>query len=917
MPDSRWNQEALFDADPMRAEDGKIYCKWGSFVDNFDKFDAEFFNIHPAEAAVMDPQERLFLQSVWSAIEDAGYTRQALQQNHASAAFGASKASGAEVGVFVGVTSNTYQLIAPQEWAKGNSVTASALPWSIANRVSYFFDFAGPSMPVDTSCSSSLVAVHMACDSLRSGDCQVAIAGGVNLYLHPAKYHSMCSRAMLAQHGKNRSFGAGDNGFVPGEGVGSMLLKPVSQARKDGDHIYGIVAGSACSHSGRSNGYSAPNPHAQAKVIFEALQNSGVTGADIGYVEGHGTGTQLGDNLEVVALKQVFSQKIAGKAIEPQSCALGSVKANMGHAESAAGVAGIIKLLMQIKHKHIVPGLHADPVNPDIDFNNSPFYLSDSLHQWHVPKDTPRRGLINGFGAGGVNAAVVIEEYLPKLDSQQDSQQDSRQEQPLLFPVSAKSEGQLKRYVQLLLSRIQGKDAPAPRSLAYTLQTGREAMTWRLAILASNTNQLRQSLLQWLRGQDSSECFMAEIPTDKLRSKAYRQQLQQETEVAVQNQDLAELAGLWLKGAEPDWSDLYEASEQVPVQKISLPTYPFASVRHWVEVESVEVEQEKQATAPTSTAPARLHPLLSYNASTLKTVSFISELDSNAFYATEHKVNDALVLPGTAYLEVANIAGTIAGEQKVRRLSDLVWAMPYVFGDAKQDADLPAPQLQTFLKTIGDATEFEVTSIDALAGRQMHCEGRLFFNDSEAVQSSSAIQNLDPKLLLQTMAQQGAKTLNNQQLYQQFAQTGLQYGEAFSTIQQLHSSEDKAIARWLLPASLLPDFAEYLLHPAILDGVLQSIVGVGNDDSGSTPYLPFAIGQLDILRPMSMSGYTIVEQVPDSRSANAMSSINTGIKKFNITVTDDVGQVLLSIVDFCVRALPASTSLTATTDKVG
>ncbi|XOV79524.1 MAG: SDR family NAD(P)-dependent oxidoreductase [Aestuariibacter sp.] len=878
VPDSRWDHEALFDADPERAKEGKIYCKWGSFLDNFDQFDADFFNIDKAEAAIMDPQERLFMQSVWSALEDAGYTRQKLQQAHGGDGFNKSsvKNAGSEVGVFVGVTSNTYHLLAPQEWAKGNSVTPSALPWSIANRVSYFFDFTGPSMPVDTACSSSLVAVHMACESLRSGECQLAVAGGVNLYLHPAKYHSMCTRGMLAQHGKNRSFGAGDNGFIPGEGVASLILKPVSKAIADGDHIYGVIAGSACSHSGRSNGYSAPNPHAQAAVISDALQKSGLTGADIGYVEGHGTGTQLGDNLEVVALKQAF-----GKNAEAQTCALGSVKANLGHTESAAGVAGIGKVLMQIQHKHIAPGLHTEPVNPDIDFNNSPFYLSESLHQWHSPKDVPRRALINAFGAGGVNAAMVIEEHLAEETQKQTYQQ------ALLVPISARSEKQLRRYVQLLLTRIQGKGALALDSLAYTLQTGREAMPWRLAVVASSIADLREGLLQCLKKQDSDELFMACIPADKMRSKAYRQELQNDTDQALQNQELTELARLWLKGAEPDWNRLYAE----PPVKISLPTYPFATERHWIE------EQPATIARPlTPVGPAQLHPLLSYNASTLKMVSFISELDPQDFYAREHRVNGSKVFPGTGYLEIANVAGTIAGEQKVRRLSDLVWAIPYVF-EHDLASQTQTPQLQTFLKTIGNATEFEVTSVDALCERQMHCEGRLFFSDSL---EDTVAQNLDPKLMLQTMNQQGASSLSHEQLYQQFRQTGLHYGTSFRTIQQLYCLDNKVLTRWQLPASLVSEFADYLLHPAILDGALQSIVGITNSDSTDLPYLPFAIGQLDIMRPLSMSGYTFAEQVSEKRVSD--------IRKYNITVTDDVGQVLLSITDFCVRALPAPSS---------
>ncbi|HEX6159583.1 MAG TPA: SDR family NAD(P)-dependent oxidoreductase, partial [Thermoanaerobaculia bacterium] len=284
VPASRWDYEELYHPDPAAAADGKIYCKWGAFLDNHDQFDPHFFKISTAEARLIDPQERLFLESVWAAIEDAGYTRDRLRARFP-------KAGSADVGVFVGVTTNSYSLWAPEERTRGNFVSPTAMPWSIANRVSYFFDFNGPSLPVDTACSSSLVAIHLACESLRNRECQVAIAGGVNLYLHPSKYQSLCQKRMLSLDGKCHSYGAGDDGFVPGEGVGTVVLKPLSEALADGDRVYAVIRASAFDHSGRSNGYSAPNPNAQANLIQRTLEKAHIHPETIGYVEGHGTGT--------------------------------------------------------------------------------------------------------------------------------------------------------------------------------------------------------------------------------------------------------------------------------------------------------------------------------------------------------------------------------------------------------------------------------------------------------------------------------------------------------------------------------------------------------------------------------------------------------------------------------------------------
>jgi polyketide synthase PksL len=481
IPPSRWDYEELYDPDPSAASDGKVYCKWGGFLDEHDKFDPQFFKISPEEARVIDPQERLVLESVWAAIEDAGYTRENLKKRFP-------KAKSADVGVFVGVTTNSYHLWTSEERNRGNFIYPSALPWSIANRVSYFFDFNGPSLPIDTACSSSLVAVHLACESLNNSACQVAIAGGVNLYLHPSKYQSLCQRRMLSLGGKCRSYGAGDDGFVPGEGVGTLVLKRLSHAVKDQDNIYALIPASAYDHSGRSNGYSAPNPNSQAHLISNTLKKAGIHPESISYVEGHGTGTQLGDSIEVAALTQAFNKQTAKK----QFCPIGSVKANIGHAESAAGIAGIAKVVLQMKHRQLAPSLHSGEVNPDIEFSDSPFYLQHGLSEWKSAPNYPRRALVNSFGAGGVNACVVLEEH-----KQPCSVNESQEAGPCLFVLSAKDDARLQEYANRLLMHLSSGQGINLVDLCYTLQVGREAMAERLAIVASNVPELVSRLDGW------------------------------------------------------------------------------------------------------------------------------------------------------------------------------------------------------------------------------------------------------------------------------------------------------------------------------------------------------------------------------------------------------------------------------------
>ncbi|HSP78891.1 MAG TPA: polyketide synthase, partial [Myxococcaceae bacterium] len=329
-------------------------------------------------AELMDPQERLFLETAWQALEDAGYAGRALRRRR--------------VGVFVGVMWGQYELLGLEETLAGNPVTPMSFAASVANRVSFFFDFHGPSLSVDTMCSSSLTALHLACESLRRGECEQALVGGVNLMVHPSKYLFLSENRMLASDGRCRAFGSGGSGYVPGEGVGAVLLKPLSRAVADGDHLHGIIRATAVNHGGRANGYTVPDPDAQGTLIAEALARSGVEPETLGYLEAHGTGTSLGDPIEISGLGKAF----AGRVPAGWRCAIGSVKSNIGHLEAAAGIAGLTRLLLQLRHRQLAPSLHARELNPYIDFSRTPFRVQQELEPWPEPRtadgrSTPRR----------------------------------------------------------------------------------------------------------------------------------------------------------------------------------------------------------------------------------------------------------------------------------------------------------------------------------------------------------------------------------------------------------------------------------------------------------------------------------------------------------------------------------------------
>ncbi|MBG6133277.1 polyketide synthase PksN [Aquimarina sp. EL_43] len=854
VPKSRWDFEEFYHEDPEKASEGKIYGKWGGFISDVDKFDPHFFNITPEEARIMDPQERLFLQSVWATIEDAGYTKESLKKRYP-------KAKSANVGVFVGVTTNTYNLLASEEWSKGNTIP-SAHPWSIANRISYLFDFNGPSMPVDTACSSSSVAIHLACESLKKQECQVAVAGGVNLYLHPSKYHSLCKNRMVSLGGKCHSYGKGDDGFVPGEGVGSVLLKPLSKAIEDEDHIYGVLTGSAFDHSGKSNGYSAPNPNAQANLIEHTLQKAQIHPETIGYVEGHGTGTQLGDSLEIVALTNAFQKQ----TVQKQVIAIGSVKSNIGHPESAAGIAGVAKVLLQMKHQQLVPTINSDEVNPNINFKESPFYLQHKLTPWESPLGYPRRALINSFGAGGVNACLILEEYrkVKEVYSKQG---------PHLVIFSAKNEERLQEYANRVLNYIEKEEQVNLADLSFTLQVGREAMSERLAIVASNREELIIRLKDWKQQNESNHIFWGKLNPNQRRKKTLNRE--EEFRSLFDRSDLDKLAQLWVDGVEIDWERLYTHDKP---NRISLPTYPFAKERYWVS--DRVIEEKRTVTEPVN---AQLHPLISYNSSTLKEVRFSSWLSDSEFYASDHQVNKEKIFPGSGFIEIANISGNLAGEQKVSKIKDIVWAHPLSFKKGSQF-------INTLLKPNGIGTEFKITSLDDENEQIVHSEGKLFFQSGN--KHSADIENIS----IQKLKEQCPEPQDGSYYYTIFNQVGFNYGLAFKTIQEFYINGSFALSKLKLTDHLLVDSDRFILHPCIVDGALQTVAGLIGQMKSVTPHVPFAIDEIEIFRSLPHTCYAYVEHVEEEARSQA------NIKKFNIKIINEAGDVLVKIKNFYVRA---------------
>ncbi|MBF0398091.1 MAG: SDR family NAD(P)-dependent oxidoreductase, partial [Desulfobacterales bacterium] len=758
-PSDRWGYEKETDS------------TWGGFIPDIDKFDANFFKITPREAEMMDPQHRLFIESVWKTVEDAGYK--------------ASFLSGKSIGIFVGVQFNDYQQLL---LASGESNPHSATGTShamIANRISYLMNWHGPSETIDTACSSSLVALHHAVRSILLGESEMAIAGGVSLIISPATIFGTSKLGVLSPDGRCKTFDKSANGYVKGEGVGTILLKRLSKAIQDNDNIYAQIIGTAVNHGGKAASLTAPNSDAQAELLSKAYKNASIEPETITYLELHGTGTQLGDSVEVDGIKKAFGE-ISGKK---NFCGIGSVKSNIGHLEPASGIAGIIKIILSMQNKKLPASIHVKTVNPYIKIEDSPFYIVKNTKNWDKIEDNiKRRAGVSAFGFGGANAHAVLEEY-------EDLRKNSKSSDTNLFILSAKNEERLRAYVKDMLQFLEPDSNLS--DICYTLQNGREDMEKKLILVVSNINELKAKLTNFLNGEAISE-------NDKLI-------------LNIQNTG----------------------------KRISIPTYPFAKERYWVSIKTKTSEQN------------------------LKRI-----LSKEEFYLKDHIIAGDNVLPGVFYIEMARKAGE-GSNIKINKIINTVWSSPIIVSDSSCEVYIK-------LSIDKDKVSYEIsTTKDGI----LHCNGKLINDESFIINETfdiSLIQNRCNNII------------EGENLYQIFKENSLNYGPSFQAIQKLYINEKEALSYLVIPESVQTNFNDFVLHPSLMDGAFQTISGLLTGTEGNSPYLPFILGELTIIKPLTpvCFAYATISETSDSK-----------IRKFNIDMLNNNGELLIRIKNFSLRPL--------------
>ncbi|WP_339254521.1 SDR family NAD(P)-dependent oxidoreductase [Paenibacillus sp. FSL P2-0136] len=837
-------KEWLAYADKPRNNKHKTNVEWGGFLETIDEFDPFFFGISPKEAECMDPQQRLLMTYVWKVIEDAGYSAQTL--------------SGTRMGILVGTAEGGYSKRIQQADVTLDGHTSTGTVPSIGpNRMSYFLNIHGPSEPIETACSSSLVAIHRAVSAIQDGSCEMAIAGGVNTLVDPLISVSFAKAGMLCPDGRCKTFSGEANGYVRGEGVGMLFLKRLSAAERDGDHIYAVIRGTSVNHGGRSNSLTAPNSKAQADLLIDAYRKAGVDPRTVTYIETHGTGTKLGDPVEINGLRTAFQklyEETGDSQVEEESCGLGAVKSNIGHLELAAGVAGVIKVLLQMRHKTLVKSLHCENINPYIELQGSPFYIVQENREWKALRDSsgrelPRRAGVSSFGFGGVNAHLVLEEYIGGNEEVVTS--SITQHNPGIYLLSAKNKDRLKEQAGQLLQAIEtgvlGEEQLA--DAAFTLQVGREPMEERLAIVADSVKGLKEKLSAFMAGrEDIPNLYQGQVQRNNkmLSLLSDDDDLNESIHRWMRRKKYVRLLELWVQGLNVDWNRLYEG---IKPRRISLPTYPFAREHYWMSASDGRKVVDKEEYV--KNIVGIIHPLVHLNTSTFTEQRYSSVFMGTEFFLCDHRVKGNKVLPAVTYLEMvlnSLVHALELGDDEISTIQfkDFVWIRPLSIGEAEVTL-----HIRLMPKVDGEIhCELFTETEDGVS--RTHCEGTAWLDKRSEM----------PLIDLAAMQNRCSESvLSAEVCYEMLDALGMTYGPQMQGIERVYVGDKEVLAKISLSELLFEGVNQYILHPTILDAALQAAIGFFPKTFGDkivAPMLPFTMEKLHVTRPCSSTMWAFV-----------------------------------------------------------
>lgn len=824
LPGDRWNIDEYYDADPDVP--GKMYIRRGGFLDRIDRFDAPFFGISPREAVCMDPQHRLMLEVSWEALEYAGIAPAGL--------------NGSRTGVFVGIGQNDYARLklGGSDMTRIDTYDGTGNLFCFASgRLAYILGLRGPNMAIDTACSSSLVAIHQACQSLRVGDCDLALAGGVHLVISPEVTIFLSRARVLSPDGRCKTFDAAADGFGRGEGCGMIVLKRLSDALRDRDTILALIRGSAINHDGASSGLTVPNERAQEELILQAVRNANVEPCRVTYVEAHGTGTSLGDPIEVNALAASLCKgRTSGDPL-----VIGSVKTNIGHLEAAAGIAGVIKVILSLQHKEIPPHLHFKTPNPHIDWKGMPIEVAAEGRAW-----TSAEGRIAGvssFGFSGTNGHIVLEEAPETTPGEK---HDTVRERHILT-LSAKSDAALRCLCQRYEEHLAGHSEQGLWDICFTANTGRSPFAKRMAIIAATRDELKDRLAAYREGRACTGLYMQNLPGDSKGVFSGRDHARRAFGRSFDWGDpesLANLADEFVTGGAIPWDDYYRGNG---FRKVALPTYPFQRQRYWVEERENTTPKGREEMIP----PWGRKLDLPFS----REVRFATRFsESSPAHLADHRLLGVIVVSAASQVSLVLATAGEAFGAEACRIGEMVFLQSLIIPVKEEKAI----QL-IFLPEEEGAFSFRLVSGDQGHARNdaswtTHSSGTVFITRKD--RPLAALPVFDPE----GFRSRAGQILEGDEFYAARHRSGYQFGSSFRWAERIWRGKDETLCK-MAPPFPSGDGELYPLHPGLLDSCFQMISGFWEaDPEGEHLLVPVRIGNLTFSRRPPSGGLWCVAQ---------------------------------------------------------
>lgn len=831
-----------------------------AYLDEIDKFDYKFFHISPKEASLMDPNQRLFLQTAYRAIEDSGYGGDSIKDT--------------KTGVFVGFAEKYNDFYAKYiEEVEPESVSMSVsgnLASIIPSRISYYLDLKGPSILIDTACSSALVSIHLACNSLNLGECEMALAGGVKVNYLPVK--NRVKLGIESSDYRTKAFDDSSDGTGIGEGVAAVMLKPLKKALRDKDHVYAVIKGSAINQDGHSTGITAPNAAAQTDVIVNAWRKSGVPVETIRYIEAHGTGTVLGDPIEIEGLDQAFRKFTNKKSF----CNVSSVKTNIGHLYEAAGMAGFVKAVLSLQNGELAPNAHFSRLNHRIKLEHSAVYIGKELEVWENA-EYPRRCGVSSFGFSGTNCHMILEQAVEASRNTECTERD-------IFTLSAISEAVLLDSVNQYREFVETDHGLSMNDICYTANAGRGHYECRLAFIVNDMDDLKSKIdyisKYGIKAQKLQHIYykthklirnnISILQNDDITIEDKHKMTKKSSEAAKllsnkaqwDEDELENIISLYISGADIDWKTLYINRNR---RRVSIPVYPLERSRCWLELDSKLVIKNKGTEAA-------YHPLLERMLVQVLNETIYETVFTPAkhFVLNEHIVLSKYVIPGTTYLEILKQVSIRHFGECCVEFKDILFITPVVLNESEMRT------VYTIVKEEADFLNVTVASRIDNAGEKWikHAEAKIYKCDKGKDEWINVNE-------LRSLFSKKELIINFDEITNGF----IQYGTRFRCCKKLYMEDGRALAYMELHNKYITDLDIYYIHPSLLDIATASVA--------------LTLGERFL--PIAYQSFKIYSKMPDKFYSYVMERKGSSTKEviaYDIVLLDLEGKIFVEIQQF-------------------